>query len=64
MEIGRVGGRIGTHPRLTFKGEEEKTQQKTSRLVQPALTNEKPELREVDLEPSAKRGTRALVSLY
>ena len=47
--------------------EEERTQQKTSRIVQPGLTNENPALRKVDLEPSAKRGTartEALVSLY
>ena len=53
--------------RLTNYDQEERTPQKTSRIVQPGLTNENPALREVDLEPSAKRGTdrtKALVSLY
>ena len=53
--------------RLTGSDQEERTQQKASRIVKPGLTNENPALREVDLEPSAKRGTNrteALVSLY
>ena len=52
---------------LTGKDQEERTQQTTSCIVQVGLTNEKPALREVDLESSAKRGTdrtKALVSLY
>ena len=46
---------------------EEGTQQKTNCNVQPGLTNENAAPTEVDLEPSAKRGTNrteALVSLY
>ena len=44
-----------------------RTQQQQSRIIQPGLTNRNPALGEVDLEPSAKRGTdrtKALVSLY
>ena len=43
--------------RLTGEDQEERTQQKTSRIAQSRLTNENPALREVDSEPSAKRGT-------
>ena len=53
-------GRLGTN-------QEKRTQQKTSCIIQPGLTNENPEVREVNLEPSAKGGTdgtEALVSLY
>ena len=46
---------------------EERPQKKTIGIIQPGLTYKYPALREVDLEPSAKRGTdrtEALVSLY
>ena len=52
--------------RLIGSDQEERTQQKTS-IVQPGPINENPVLREVDLEPSAKRETdrtKVLVSLY
>ena len=43
--------------RLTVSDQEERTQQKTSHIVEPGLANKNPALREVDLEPSAKRET-------
>ena len=52
--------------RLRALDQEERTQQKISCIIQPGLTNEKPALREVDLEPGGKRETdrtKALVSL-
>ena len=50
--------------RLTGSDQEERTQQKTSHIVQPGPRNDNPELRKVGLEPSAKRGTnRITISL-
>ena len=54
-------------PRRNNKDQEETTQQKSSCIMQSELTNENPALREVDLEPTAERGTNrteALMSLY
>ena len=48
----RGSGKIN---RLELRGK--KTLQNTSCIVQPRLTNEKPILKELDLEPTAKRGT-------
>ena len=52
--------------RLTSSDPKERTQQKTSHIIQPGVTNNNPALREVNLEPSAKIGTNrteALASL-
>ena len=48
----RGSGKIN---RLELRGK--KTLQNTSCIVQPRLTNEKPTLKELHLEPTAKRGT-------
>ena len=53
--------------RLTHQDQEERTHQKTSCIVQSGLTTENTALRELHLEPSAKRGTdrtEALLSVY
>ena len=53
--------------RLTGLDQEERTQQKTSHILEAGLTNKKPRLRKVDLQLSAKRETNrteSLVGLY
>ena len=50
--------------RLQGQDQEERTQPKTSHIVQPGLTKDNPALREVDLEHSAKRGTDRTKALY
>lgn len=53
--------------RLSGWDQEEGTQHKTSRIIQPELTNENQAFREVELKPITKRGTNrtaAPLSLY
>ena len=49
--------------RLKGQDQENRTQQKTSRIVQSGLTNKNPALGEADLEPSATRGTNRTEAL-